>query len=82
MGFLGSQLMSLDSIQFDGAAVLQYVQNAFTKYTRKDYIMFAYNSGGHLVVVIVIQKWNKVIYLDSNRSGNHDFSMLKLLIDE
>lgn len=82
VGFLDPQLMSLDSIKFDRAAVLQYVQKAFTKYTSKDFIMFAYNSGGHWVVVIVIQKWNKVIYLDSNRSGNHDFSMLKLLIDE
>jgi hypothetical protein len=82
VGFLDPQLMSLDSIKFDRAAVLQYVQKAFTKYTSKDFIMFAYNSGGHWVVVIVIQKWNKVIYLDSNKSGNHDFSMLKLLIDE
>ncbi|XP_021309182.1 uncharacterized protein LOC110432717 [Sorghum bicolor] len=82
VGFLDPQLMSLDSIKFDRAAVLQYVQKAFTKYTGKDFIMFAYNSGGHWVVLIVIQKWNKVIYLDSNKSGNHDFSMLKLLIDE
>jgi hypothetical protein len=82
VGFLDPQLMSLNSIKFDRVAVLQYVQKAFTKYTSKDFIMFAYNSCGHWVVVIVIQKWNKVIYLDSNRSGNHDFSMLKLLIDE
>ena len=82
VGFLDPQVMSLDSITFDRDKVLQYVQKAFTKYTKNDYIMFAYNSGGHLVVVIVIQKWNKVIYLDSNRSENHDFSMLKLLINE
>jgi hypothetical protein len=86
VGFLDPQLMSLDSIKLDRAAVLKYVQKAFTKYTKKEYIMFAYNSGGlaggHWIVVIVIQKWNKVIYLDSNRSVNHDFSMLKLLIDE
>jgi hypothetical protein len=86
VGFLDPQLMSLDSIKLDRAAVLKYVQKAFTKYTKKEYIMFAYNSGGlaggHWIVVIVIQKWNKVIYLDSNKSGNHDFSMLKLLIDE
>jgi amino-acid N-acetyltransferase len=86
VGFLDPQLMSLDNIKLDRAAVLKYVQKAFTKYTKKEYIMFAYNSGGlasgHWIVVIVIQKWNKVIYLDSNRSRNHDFSMLKLLIDE
>ncbi|XP_066334726.1 uncharacterized protein [Miscanthus floridulus] len=78
--------MSLDSITFDRDKVLQYVQKAFTKYTKNDYIMFAYNSGGlagdHWIVVVIIQKWNKVIYLDSNRSENHDFSVLKLLIDE
>jgi len=44
--------------------------------------MFAYNSSKHWIIVIVIQKWDKVIYLDSNKSGNHDFSMLKLLINE
>jgi amino-acid N-acetyltransferase len=82
VGFLDPQLMSLDNIKFDRAAVLHYVQKAFTKYTKKDYIMFAYNSSKHWIVVIVIQKWDKVIYLDSNKSGDHDFSMLKLLIDE
>jgi amino-acid N-acetyltransferase len=82
VGFLDPQLMSLDNIKYDRVAVLRYVQKAFTKYTSKEYIMFAYNSANRWIVVIVIQKWDKVIYLDSNRSGNHDFSMLKLLIDE
>ena len=87
VGFLDPQVMSLDSITFDRDKVLQYVQKAFTKYTKNDYIMFAYNSGGlagdHWIVVVIIQKWNnKVIYLDSNISENHDFSVLKLLIDE
>jgi hypothetical protein len=86
VGFLDPQVMSIDSIKFDKKKVMQYVQKAFSKYTSKDYIMFAYNSGGldgnHWIVVIVIQKWNKVIYLDPNKAANHDFSMLKLLIDE
>ena len=86
VGFLDPQVMSLDSITFDRDKVLQYVQKAFTKYTKNDYIMFAYNFGGlagdHWIVVVIIQKWNKVIYLDSNRSENHDFSVRELLIDE
>jgi hypothetical protein len=61
MGFLDLWLVSLDSIQFDRVAVLHYVQKAFTKYNKKDYIMFPYNSGAHWVIVIDIQKWNKVI---------------------
>jgi amino-acid N-acetyltransferase len=86
VGFLDPQVMSLDSINFDRKAVLQYVQKAFTKYSSKDFIMFAYNSGGsagcHWIVVIIVQRWNKVIYLDPNKSVNQDFSVLRLLIDE
>ncbi|CAD6251285.1 unnamed protein product [Miscanthus lutarioriparius] len=59
VGFLDPQVMSLDSITFDRDKVLQYVQKAFTKYTKNDYIMFAYNSGGlagdHWIVVCLQQ---------------------------
>jgi hypothetical protein len=86
VGFLDPQFMSVDSIKIDRGQVMQYVQKAFTKYANKEFIMFAYNSSGygghHWIVVIVIQKWNKVIYLDPNKAAKHEFSMLSSVIDE
>lgn len=52
VAFLDPQVMSLDSIKFDRHKVLQYVQKAFTKYTKKDYIMSEYS--GFLPILSLI----------------------------
>jgi hypothetical protein len=44
--------------------------------------IFAYNCGGHWIAVIIVPKWQKVMYLDSNRGRKSDFSPLKSVTDE
>jgi len=61
---------------------VQYLEKGLRKYAKKEYMMFAYNSGDHWNVVIIIPKWLKVMYLNSNRGYKTDLSELKYVIDE
>ena len=44
--------------------------------------MFAHNTGGHWILVVIIPKWNKALYFDSQRSKARDYSVLKEVINE
>ena len=44
--------------------------------------MFAHNTGGHWILVVIIPKWNKALYFDSQRSNARDYSVLKEVINE
>ena len=59
-----------------------YLEKGLRKHAKKDYVMFAHNCGVHWIVVIIIPKWQKVMYLDSNRGKKSDLSPLKSMIDE
>jgi len=61
---------------------MQYLKKGLRKYAKKEYVMFAYNSGGHWIAFIIIPKWLKVLYLDSNRGRKTDLIGLKPVIDE
>ena len=52
------------------------------KFARKKLIMFAHNTGGHWILVVIIPKWNKALYFDSQRSKARDYSVLKEVINE
>ena len=59
-----------------------YLEKGLRKHAKKDYVMFAHNYGVHWIVVIIVSKWQKVLYLDSNRGRKTDLSGLKSVIDE
>ncbi|TVU41706.1 hypothetical protein EJB05_15249, partial [Eragrostis curvula] len=82
MGFLDPELMSISTLRVDKSYVVEYVRKALNHFARKECIMFAHNPGGHWILVVVIPKWNKVLYLDSNRSRQRDISLLKSVLDE
>ena len=46
------------------------------------YLEYAHNCGGHWIAIIIIPKWQKVMYLDPNRGRKSDLSPLKSMIDE
>ena len=56
----------------------------FNRYAKEpdDLIMFAHNTGDHWLLVVVIPKWNKVVYLDSDKSKQRDHSSLKAMINQ
>ena len=45
-------------------------------------VMFVHNCDVHWIAVIIIPKWQKVLYLGSNRGRKIDLSGLKSVIDE
>jgi hypothetical protein len=82
VGFLDSELMSLATINLDKSYVVGYVAKVLQKYTKKKLIMFAHNTGGHWILVVIISKWKKTLYFDSQRSKPRDHSVLKVVLSE
>ncbi|CAL4924945.1 unnamed protein product [Urochloa decumbens] len=82
VGFLDPELMSLSTITSDRSYVVNYVAKAMKKYVKKKLIMFAHNTIGHWVSVVVIPKWKKVLYFDSLRRQARDHKQLKEVLNE
>ncbi|CAN6338265.1 unnamed protein product [Urochloa humidicola] len=61
VGFFDPMLFSTTGIQFQTKALVATIQNAM----KHDYVVGAYNTGGHWVLVIIAMKWNVLWYLDS-----------------
>lgn len=82
VGFLDPQMMSLSTMNQDRSYVVDYVTKALQKCARKRLIMFAHNTVGHWILVVIIPKWRKALYFDSQRSKARDHSVLKQALDE
>ena len=48
--------------------------------SKKEFIMFACNTGGHCIVVEISVKWGIVWYLDSNEQSTYDVDILKTML--
>ena len=82
VGFLDPELMSMSTMDQDRSYVVEYLGKTLHKFARKKLIMFAHNTGGHWILVVIIPKWNKALYFDSQRSKMRDYSVLKEVINE
>ena len=63
IGFLDPQLFSATMVQFKGNDVIQAIKKAM----KHDYVVGAFNTGSHWVLVIIAMKWSVVWYLDSSK---------------
>ncbi|CAN6356066.1 unnamed protein product [Urochloa humidicola] len=82
VGFFDPEMMSLSTITSNISYVVDYVTKAMHKYVKKKLIMFAHNTNGHWILVVIIPKWNKVLYFDSLRTKALDHKQLKGVLNE
>ena len=64
VGILDPQIFSATMVQFKTKDVTEAIKKAM----KHDYVVGAYNTGSHWVLVIIAMKWNVVWYLDSSKS--------------
>ncbi|KAG2619639.1 hypothetical protein PVAP13_3NG119202, partial [Panicum virgatum] len=64
VGFLDPQIFSATLVQYKSKDVITAIKRAINH----DYVVGAYNTGSHWVLVIIAMKWNVVWYLDSAKS--------------
>jgi hypothetical protein len=82
VGLIDPDPVSIKTMSADRGYSLGYLEYCLRKYAKKKFVMFAYNCGGHCIAVVIVPKWQKVLYLDSNRGRVSDLSPLKFVIDE
>jgi amino-acid N-acetyltransferase len=82
VGLIDPDLLSVKTMNTDRRYSVGYLEYCLRKYAKKNYVMFAHNCGGHWIAVIIVPKWQKVMYLDSNRGRKSDFSPLKYVTDK
>jgi hypothetical protein len=84
VGIMDPQMFLKSYIRANESSVLDYVKgvlNHFAKFSNS-LIMFPHNTGDHWLLVVIIAKWNKVLYLDSDRSKQRDHGLLKSVINK
>uniref|UniRef100_J3NCM6 Ubiquitin-like protease family profile domain-containing protein n=1 Tax=Oryza brachyantha TaxID=4533 RepID=J3NCM6_ORYBR len=81
IGFLDLEVMKLSTIRADMSYMVDYVRKAFQSFV-KEFIMFVHNPGDHWLLVVLIPKWGKVLYFDSQRTRPRDHTLLKDVLDE
>ena len=82
VGLLDPDRLSVGTMDIDRDYSMRYLEKGLRKNVKKEYVMFAHNCGGHWVTVIIIPKWQKVLYLDSNRGKKSYLTPIKSVIDE
>ena len=78
VGIIDPDPVLIKTMNIDRSYSVGYLEYCLRKYAKKKFVMFAHYYGEHWIAVIIVQKWQKVIYLDSNRSKKLDLSPINL----
>ena len=82
VGNIDPNPVSIKTMNTDRGYSMDYLEYCLRKYSKKKFVMFADNYGGHWIVVNIARMWHKVIHLDSNRGKKSYLTPIKSVIDE
>jgi hypothetical protein len=85
VGFLDPECLCLTTLKSTNNNLdfsVSYMRNSFELYAKKNFMLTAYLSTNHWIVVAIVPKQRKVYYLDSLKAINTDIDPFERIINE
>ena len=84
VGIMDPPMFLKSNMRSNESSIMEYVKSVLNHYAKEpdSLITFPHNTGDHWLLVVIIPKWNKVLYLDSDRSKQWDHTLLKTVINQ
>ena len=81
IGFLDPRLVAIDTINEDASFVENYITKALLAHHDKEFVLMPYNEHFHWILIVIIPKWNKAIYLDSLSKNKSKYTAIAEILD-
>ena len=81
IGFLDPRLVAIDTINEDASFIESYITSTLLAHCDKEFVLMPYNEHFHWILIVLIPKWNKAIYVDSLSKKKSKYTAIAEILD-